>query len=206
MPDLQEEASDLGWYWAISCSNTIRRPMVIDDAILPVSPELLDDGKVVEGWDGDAVMRVREERWSGEPDDVLQNYLGLPIYSTRLKLALELHGITGFQYLPTRVFGFDSVELPTFYIANVVELRPALDPDLSEYDVFPPDYFLPARRGKLSGLRSATLLESQLLNCDALRLTQYPASIYVSQRFRSVFEKLGCTGYSFEPVTIRQGA
>lgn len=178
--------------------------MIVDDVVLPIDPELLDDGKVIESWDGEALLRVREKRWAGDPDDVLQNCLGLPVYSSKLKNALELYGIKGFQFLPTRTFGFDAIELPTFYIANIVDLRPALDLHASDYDVFPPDYFLPARRGRLSGLRKATLLASQLQNCDALRLSQFPASVYVSGRFKSVFERLGCTGYSFEPVTVRQ--
>jgi hypothetical protein len=177
--------------------------MVVDEAQLPVNPDLLDDGQFVDGWSGEAVMRVRDQRWAGEPDDVLQNYLGLPVYSTRLKQALECQGISGIQYLPTRVFGFNSEELPTYYIANIVELRPALDPTTSDFDVFPPDYFLPSRRGKLSGLRRATLLSSQLRKCDVLRLAQFPASIYVSEQFKSAFEQEGCSGYSFEPVVVR---
>ena len=178
--------------------------MVVDEAQLPVNPDLLDDGQFVDGWSGEAVMRVRDQRWAGEPDDVLQNYLGLPVYSTRLKQALERQGISGIQYLAIRVVGFDSVELQTYYIANVVELRPALDLATSDFDVFPSDYFLPDRRGKVSGLRRATLLWSHLRNCDVLRLAQYPASIYVSERFKSAFEQEGCSGYSFEPVVVQQ--
>jgi hypothetical protein len=176
--------------------------MVVDEAQLPVDPGHLDDGRLVDAWSSEAVMRVRNQRWAGEPDDVLQNYLGLPVYSTRLKQALERQGISGIQYLATRVVGFGSVELQTYYIANIVEMRPALDLATSDFDVFSSDYFLPDRRGRVSGVRRATLLWSHLRNCDVLRLAQYPASIYVSERFKSAFELEGCSGYSFEPVVV----
>lgn len=185
------------WYWVVSCDNTVDDPLVTDSAELGVDPERLDVGHLVEGWSELAWLRANKFENDGVPDDVLQNHLGLPIFSARLRAALEGAGVVGIQYLPVRLIRPNGQEITGFSIANIVERRRALDRARSDYDVFPDDYFLADRRGGVRGIRQAVLCVDALAGCDVARLDEFPSSVYVSERFKNVFEAGGFTGYSF---------
>jgi len=196
----------MDWYWVISCSNSVDQPMVIDDADLGIKSERLWDGAFVEDWSSSAWMRVKDKSCDGDPDDALQNYLGIPVFSPRLRAACEESKIRGFQFLPVEVTGFDGTLLQGFSVANIIERRPALDRALSDHDVYPSDYFLPARRGLVSGIRRAVLIEEHTYGCDALRLMEFRSSMYVSDRFKELFEDGGFTGFEFDKVRVVSGA
>jgi hypothetical protein len=190
------------WYWAVSCDNTVENPLVVDSADLGVDPEKLDIGEPVERWSDLAWLRAKAADNDGVPDDVVQNHLGLPVCSPRLRRALEKAAVQGIQYLPIRLFRPNGQEIAGFSVANVIERRRALDRRRSDYDVFPDDYFLSERRGKVRGLRTAVLNTEALAACDILRLDEFTTSIYVSERFREAFEIGGHTGYSFHEVAL----
>lgn len=188
------------WYWAISCDNTVDNPLVVDSAELGVDPEDISCGERLERWGELARLSVTKAQNDGVPDDVLQNHLGLPVYSRRLRAALEASGIRGVQYLPIRVFRPNGEQISGFSIANIVEKRQALDRLRSDYDVFPDDYFLLERRGNVRGIRRAVLRAEALADCDIARLDEFPSSVYVSERFKAAFEAVRCTGYAFREV------
>ncbi len=87
-----------------------------------------------------------------------------------------------------------------FSVVNVVERRPALDLSRTDYDVFPEDYFLPERRGKVRGVRRLVLRSEALANCDMARLDEFAPGVYASERFRIVFEQGAFTGCSLREV------
>lgn len=188
------------WFWTISCDNTVDDSLVVDSADLGISPEEISFGKEINDWSELARMSATKQENDGVPDDALQNHLGLPVYSPRLRATLEAGEVRGIQYLPIRLFRPNGQEISGFSIANIVERREALDRSQSDYDVFPDDYFLPDRRGNVRGIRRAVLRERALAGCDIARLAEFPASIYVSERFKTNFETAGCTGYTFREV------
>lgn len=194
--------SSCPWYWTISCSNAVEDPLIVDDAELGVDPDLLDIGHPIENWPSTAVLRVTQRSDDGTPDDALQNFLGLPIFSGRLCKALKAAGIRGFQYLPVQILRPSGAAVEGFCIGNIIERRSALDMTRSDYTVFPDDYFLPARRGLISRVRRAVLVGQRIIDCDAMRLDEFSASVFVSGRFKGVFEDGDFTGYSFEEVEV----
>ncbi len=192
----------MNWYWVVSCDNTVENPLVVDSADLGVDPERLDIGEPLERWSELAWLRAKKLENDGLPDDVVQNHLGLPVFSSRLRAALEKAVVRGIQYLPIRLFRPNGQEIIGFSIANVIERRRALDRCRSDYDVFPDDYFLSDRRGNVRGIRTAALNTEALAGCDILRLDEFPSSVYVSERFRKAFDVGGHTGYSFREVSL----
>jgi hypothetical protein len=185
------------WFDAIACDNAVDDPLVVDSDSLGIDPDLLELGKRIERWSDLASVRATNPEDDGDPDDVLQNHLGLPIYSACLRAALEAAGIKGFQFLPVRVFRPNGKEIKGFSIANVTERRAALDRSRSDFDVFQNDYFIPERVGKIRGIRRPALNADALQGCDVVRLDEFPFGIYVSERFKDVFERHNFTGYSF---------
>jgi hypothetical protein len=87
-----------------------------------------------------------------------------------------------------------------FSIANVLNCADALDRRLSNFDVFPDDYFLPQRRGQIRAIKKPVLMRGALIAFHIIRLAQYKAPIYVSERFVRAFEFIDCTGFSFHEV------
>jgi len=190
------------WYWLIQCDNTVDDPFVADTADASIDASALSSGKPIESWSEVAWLKAAKPEDDGDPDDALQNHLGLPIFSPVLHEELMRADVRGFQYLPVRIIRPDGRVLGTFSIANIVECREALNMSRSNYDVFPDDYFLPERRGRVRGILSATLIADALRDCDVVRLKEFPFSIYVSQRFKDTFELGEFTGLSFVKVGL----
>jgi hypothetical protein len=191
------------WYWPVECDNTVADPLVVAEANLGG----LDEYDFVRGirianWNEAAWFRSPDAHHDGDPDDVLQNHLGLHIYSARLREALEAANITGIQYLPVKVLLSDSSPIEGFAIANILNLVPVLDFERSDYDVFPEDYFLPERRGKVRGIRIPVLRRAAVELFDIVRLEESKWYVCVSERFKNAFEMSRCSGYSFQELML----
>ncbi len=191
------------WFWVVACDNTVPKPFVADCEDLKKAEELdLLRGQPIEHWDETAWLKASKPENDGDPDDVLQEHLGIPVYSNRLRVALNSASITGIQYLSLQVLRPNNSPFDGFSIANILNLVAALDFENSDYDRFPEDYFLPERRGMIRGIRRATLLKSALDGLQVIRLKEYPRSIYVSDEFKAVFESGAFTGYSFHQIQL----
>jgi hypothetical protein len=188
------------WYWIIGSDNTVARPLVVDTSVPEIDRSELISARPIASWDPATSMRPSSADRDGTPDDALQNHLGLPIFSERLKRAIEAAEIGGVQFLPVHVNRSDGSQVGVFHIANVLNLTRALDRTRADYSVFPTDYFLERRRGEISGLRRPALRKAVLGGIDIMRLADYPEPLFASQRLRHVFESNGMTGYSFDEV------
>jgi hypothetical protein len=153
-------------------------------------------------WNTEAWVRATNIEDDGEPDDVLQNHLDLPIYSPQFVHALMKAHIQGIQFLPIKVIRPNGKILMGFEIANILEKKDCLVADQSDFDLFPGDYFIPERRGTIRGLRRAVLDLNLLDNCDIFRLSAYLPNIYVSEKIKVIFEGHYFTGYSFREVCV----
>ncbi len=191
------------WYIPILCGRTVADPLVLDKHdFFGVKDEAFDDARVIERWDTRAYFGVTEQDNNGEPDDCLQNHLNIMMFSQRLLGACDDEGIRGFQYLPIHVYRFDATPINGFSIAHIVEWRAALVRELSDFNVYPQDYFLPDRRGKIDGIRKPVLDGGTLNDTDVFRLTEYWPCTFVSERLQRVFDDLKCTGIKFMEVRV----
>lgn len=191
------------WFWVVRNDRVVADPLVTDGADLAgVDPELLGISVPAPRWDPEAVLRTIEPGNDGWPDDALQNHLGLLVFSGRLRAAPEAEGVRGLQFLPVRVLRPRGEPVEGYSVANIVELRDALDRGLSDYSVYPDDYFLPERRGRVRAVRMPVLRRAALAGTDLARLAEVPAAACASERFRRVFDEDSCTGLSFREVRV----
>jgi hypothetical protein len=190
------------WYMPYMWMNAVDDPLVVDSGELVGLDEAeLWRGQIMESW-AIPVLVVEDPANDGVPDDVLQNHLGLPIFSPRLRGALNAAGIGGIQYLEIEVARPNGARVVGYSIANITERRAALDTERSDFDRFPDDYFLPERRGRIRAVRMPILRGSSLGGCDIFRLDEYPVKFFVSQRFRDQFELGKFTGMEFAEIRV----
>jgi hypothetical protein len=193
------------WYWTVDCTNAVRNPYISNaDNFEEHGSQSWQfaSGKVIDNWTGELWVKSTKLELDGDPDDVLQCHLGIPIFSSRLREKLEQVISTEIQYLPLKIFRFDNSEILGFAIANILDVVPALDLKRSDYDLFPDDYFFEADRGMVRGIRKAVLKSEAVKGHDFIRLKEYDVSIYSSARFKKLFEQNGFTGYSFHEVRV----
>jgi hypothetical protein len=106
LPIMANEASALKrWFWTVGCDNTVADPFVADAAELECDDAELRTGRAVVGWPPTPFVKATVCGSDGDPDDVLQTCLSVPIYSSRLRSSLEETGMGGLQYLPSRPYG-----------------------------------------------------------------------------------------------------
>ncbi len=190
------------WHWAISWGNTVPEPFVSDsDDLKGYEDWHLRRGQRVDRWDPTAWIQCTDREWDGEPDDVLQTHLNVPIYSRRLQEIIGKAGFVGIQFLPIRVLHMDRLEITGFAIANILNIPSAMDLELSWYDKFEGDC-APEDLGKVSGVYRMVLKRSALSGYDIIRVKEFHQSPYVSERFKLEFEAAKCTGYSFKEVQL----
>jgi hypothetical protein len=190
------------WYEPIECANTVADPLVAtEDFFGGIDPWLLREGRPCDDWDESFWLRAASRDDDGDPDDVLQTHIGrLPIYSGRLRDALEAAGVTGIQYLPVRVYHHDGTLVPGFAVANLLHVLPALDLARSRYSRYGDDR--PDRKGQIRGVREAVLKREVVEGYDIIRLKEFPLFICVSQRFKETFDAGGFTGYRFYELGV----
>ena len=68
------------WYRLVSCDNTVAKPLVVGDDDLRFDPEKALVSEPLENLSDGGSLLVENPADEGEPDDVLQNHLGLAVY------------------------------------------------------------------------------------------------------------------------------
>jgi hypothetical protein len=147
-------------------------------------------------------LRGIDPKENGPPDDTVVNHLGLPIFSPRLQRTLKNEADAKIQYLPVRIVRWSGELLEDFAIANVLDARCALDRSRARFSVFPNDYFLQDRRGKISGIQRIVLIGEALSGAELIRLEEYSATLLCSERIKRIFDDNHFTGWGFEPVEV----
>jgi Immunity protein family (Imm11) len=171
------------WYDLIMCSNTVAKPFVSNfDDLKGFEDWQLRAGKRIEDWNPEAWIRCLKPEWNGDPDDVLQTHLAVPIYSPRLQTVIRDARFSGIQFLPIRVLRMDASEIPGFAVANILNIPSAMDMDNSLYDRFEEDYFDAADRGKVAGVYKMVLKRDALTGYDIVRPKEFRQSEYASER------------------------
>jgi len=191
------------WFDMIQNDNAVAKPLITDGHnFFGIDEVQLSSGTRVKHWQEKSWLMCTDSKCNGDPDDALQNHLALPVFSQRLRRAIRRSGIGDIQYLPVRVLRPNREEVPGFSIANILAKVPALDTSRSDLEVFEDGYFIPERRGKVSSLRRAVLKGRGLRSHHIVRLAEFEVAMFCSERFKDVFEREGCTGFSFEQVRV----
>ncbi len=142
---------------------------------------------------------AKTEKSDGTPDDFLQNTEMVPIFSPRMREAIEEAGITGIQYIPIEVEHYNKEKLEGYCIANVLNsVADALDIDKTIF------WNRKSDNGRLNVYVSSIKSENIPDNMDIFRLkyderfvTEYSTFIVVSERFKSIIAKNKFTGIGF---------
>lgn len=193
------------WYQPLECDNTVKNPLVCDYSNLTeegFEESFFKKGIKVNEWNDDIYIQATKGKNDGIPDDVLQNYLMMPVFSERLVEKLKGIGIEGIQYLPIKVCRPNGECFENFYVANFINYVEAFDYDKSKYNRFSETFPNPNKRGKISGVMRFVLNEEKLKGYDIIRLKEYSQRFFVSERFKDVFVKNNFTGYSFEEIEL----
>jgi hypothetical protein len=195
----------MNWYQVFECDNTVLNPLVCGvDNLEKYDFNEWDfrKGETINNWNDNIFFKAKKNEDDGDPDDALQNHLGLPIYSERLINALNAENIKGIQYLKIKVYRPDDSLINGFCIANLLNFVEALDYQKSEYTRFRDDFPNPNVRGKISGVTKFVLKHKNIFKFDIIRLMDYKQRFFVSEKFKRIFEKHKFTGYSFEKIKI----
>lgn len=159
-------------------------------------------GSRVSGWRGEGWFGVSSPEMEGPLEDVIKTANLLPVFSERLKAALEANGVEGIQFLPVKTLNARREPLGSYYLANVLAAVPALDEQLSG-----------VRRRSIR-LRDGTTKEwvhwvnkyvlrgAALFGHQVVVVPGLSHDTFVSERFRTVFEANRFTGIGFRPVEV----
>ena len=183
-----------------NCEHAVKDPMVcetnledlqIDKRIFRICKEFTGSEKIK--------FYAELEEDDGTPDDFLQNTEMVPIFSPRMREAIEEAGITGIQYIPIEVEHYNKEKLEGYCIANVLNSVPdALDIDKTIF------WNRKSDNGRLNVYVPSIKSEKVPDNMDIFRLkyderfvTEYSTFIVVSERFKSIIAKNKFTGIGF---------
>lgn len=176
------------WYHLITFSNRTLNPLVTDtDNLDTVEWWHLEEGLEINNWSPSYFLKASKQKNDGALEDQLQNHRGWLVYSLPLRDALISANITGIQFLPISVYRPNGEKLPPYFVVNILTVLPALDLSNSTFSTYPPDYFLPAKRGKISGIRKTAIKLDVAEGKDIFRLEEFKSTVIVSERFERVF-------------------
>lgn len=195
----------MNWFHPIACDKTVKEPLICDNDNLiegGFSENSFMAGKLIEKWNSGIFFQSKKKAHDGLPDDVLQNHLMIPVFSERLIQELNRAKIEGIQFLPIEILDSNGKRLEGYSIANFLNFIDAMDYDASLYNRFSETFPNPHARGKIAGIRKFVLKRNLLHGLDALRLKEYKFAIFVSETFKSIFEKNRFTGYSFKKIQL----
>ena len=132
--------------------------------------------------------------------DFLDNVVSWPIVSDRLKGLIEEAGLTGVTFHPIQTSHVSGKDIGRYWYMNVLGIDGALNLDRSTY-------FMGDAGGLLSEpvltmLVKPVLLRSGIGGRDAFRVSEFSPPVFVSSRFRDVYECNGCSGAVFREVLV----
>jgi len=163
-------------------------------------------GHPIEKWESKGFFAASRPDMEGPLTDVLATSNMLPVFSERLKECCEAAGFTGLQYLPVGVYKSDyetnPQRLATYFLINILNNVVALDEEKSEFT----RESLKKRDGTLlnwiSYIKRPILKSKALSGLDIIRLLQPSGTIYISPKFKALFEQGRFTGIGFVPVEL----
>lgn len=147
-------------------------------------------GKPILEWDKDEFYFSTIRDYAFNFTDILRNNADWLLMSNPLKEKLEKSGINGVQFLEVTIDS-DVPEFCPYWFANVFCMEGALNWDKSEYTTIgtPP---------QIASLKKVVLNCTQIKKVDIFRLPEFFPSIYVSEKFKTLFESNSFSGAKFQ--------
>lgn len=188
------------YYQIFDCERAVKDPMVCVTNLEELKISINRFRICKEFTSGENIKFYAElEEDDGTPDDFLQNTEMVPIFSPRMREAIEEAGITGIQYIPIEVEHYNKEKLEGYCIANVLNSVPdALDIDKSIF------WNSKSDNGKLLLYIPSIKSEKVPDSIDIFRLkyderieNDYSTFIVVSDKFKSIIAKNKFTGIGF---------
>lgn len=193
----------VNWFRAVRWANAVSNPYVSSqENCFGIEEDELRTGKEITSWSANAWIRCTKPEWDGEPDDVLQTHLDVPIYSRRLQEMIAGRAFSGIQFLPIHVLRRDGTEIPGFAIANILNILPVMNLERSELDRYEDDWPFPPDRGQIAGVYKLALRGAGLESYDIIRVKEFDLAECVSQRFKDAFEEGLFSGCSFKELEV----
>ncbi len=188
------------YFEIFDCEHAVKDPMVCETNLedLKINKRIFRICKEFTGSENIKFYAELKED-DGTPDDFLQNTEMVPIFSPRMREAIEEAGITGIQYIPIEVEHYNKEKLEGYCIANVLNsVSDALDIDKSIF------WNSKSDNGKLLLYIPSIKSEKVPDSIDIFRLkyderieNDYSTFIVVSERFKSIIAKNKFTGIGF---------
>lgn len=188
------------YFEIFDCEHAVKDPMVCETNLedLKINKRIFRICKEFTGSENIKFYAELKED-DGTPDDFLQNTEMVPIFSPRMREAIEEAGIAGIQYIPIEVEHYNKEKLEGYCIANVLNSVPdALDIDKTIF------WNRKSDNGRLNVYVPSIKSEDIPDNMDIFRLkyderfvTEYSTFIVVSERFKSIIAKNKFTGIGF---------
>ena len=130
-------------------------------------------------------------------EDYLDNILGWPLISKKLKkIFLDLN-ISGVKFFPIAIKNEETkTKICDYWLLNIYNFPDALDLSKSRYREFLEEHNM------VMGLTHPVLIGNQVENMNILRVRKEKMIIYVSGKLKKAIEKNKITGIAFREVKV----
>lgn len=154
-------------------------------------------GKKYDIWDGSLCFYYEKDE-GDIATDLLTNDQGWFVVSEKLREILELMN-TEIQFLPIKIFEKASkIELPNYYIANILRVVDALCLEKSEYFE---SYIIEI--GKIYTVAKYGIFAEKTEKSDVFKLADHQVlPIFVSHNFKKMTEEQGITGIVLSEIRV----
>ncbi|GBC63468.1 hypothetical protein DENIS_4462 [Desulfonema ishimotonii] len=153
-------------------------------------------GKLISEWNKEEMKFSTIEDYAYEFTDILRNDVDYLLFSNRLKKTLEDSEIKGAQFLEVKV----APEIPDYcpyWFVNVFHISGAFNLDESDYKLWgtPP---------RVAAVTNVILNHGPIKDIDIFRLPEFLPSVYVSEKFKKIFESNEFSGIQFQKIQCTQ--
>lgn len=156
----------------------------------------LKEGCFFIGWD-ERITFSFDPSEGTRATDYLANNLGWFIVSYKMKRVLDRLDGDRVQYFPVSVVNKVSLEkIEDYFVANILDVRDALNLEHSQYSVFDLD------GEKIYSVHKYALNERDVEGAHVFKLKGDEIPIFVSEAFKDAVESEGLTGIDFSAVRV----
>jgi hypothetical protein len=159
-------------------------------------------GQPVLDWKGIGWFAASEQEMEGPLEDVLRTSNLLPVFSERLKIALEDNHVMGMQFLPVKVYNSARRVLASYFLVNILNAIHALNEPQSIVKRTSVKLKDGTVKEWISWISKPVFYRSRLAGHDIVNLPGYFNAIYVSSRFKDLFNAGSFTGIGFLPIGL----
>jgi len=152
-------------------------------------------GRPFRKWDKKVAYIVKGNRRT----DYVMGLSGWPLFSDRLKTAIEAAKLRGCRFHPVRIAHHRDRPIERFWFANILTRKGLLDMRKSMH------FWIrigPKKEERHYVLVKPVFRRAAPIDRDLVRLEEFPAGFYVSERFLDVYAGIDGRGLHFKEVPV----